>query len=67
MNSSFSRSSSRSLWFLAISWRACSASVFSALFCAVTSREIPKVPMIRPPESRSGIFVVDTQVSVRPP
>ena len=65
--SSFSRSSSRSFSFLAISWRACSASVFSALVCAVTSREMPKVPMIRLRASRSGIFVVSTQVSVRPP
>jgi len=61
MNSSLSRSSSRSCSFCALSSDACLASVLSALTWAVTSREMPKVPMIWPSSSSSGIFVVDTR------
>ena len=66
MNSSFSRSSSRSCSFCALSSSACVASACSALICAVTSREMPNVPMIWPWVSSSGILVVDTQASSRP-
>ena len=48
------------------SCRAWWASALSALTCAVTSREMPNVPMIRPSASRRGIFVLDTQQSGRP-
>ena len=49
------------------SCRAWCARAFSALIWAVTSREMPNVPMIRPLSSRSGIFVLDTQASAWPP
>ena len=44
-------------------WRRAS----SARFHAVISREMPKVPTMRPSWSRNGILVVETQVTRPPP
>lgn len=65
-NSSFSRSSSRSCSFWALSSPAWRARAVSAMIWALISRVIPNVPMISPRSLRRAIFVVDTQASGRP-
>ena len=64
-NSSFSRSSSRSRSFWALSSPAWRARASSAMIWAVMSRVKRKVPTIshHAAASRRGIFVVDTQAS----